>query len=44
MATCVDERLELLLSEELASVRIRERSWLDGILAGLQGRLVLFGG
>ena len=42
-APSLDRQLELLLSEDIAGVQLRESSWLDTILAGVHGRFVLFG-
>jgi len=43
MASPVAQQLDELLSEDMASVRNRERSAFDRTLAGHSGRLVLFG-
>ena len=43
MVSSLDEQLEELLSEDGASVRLRERSRFDQILAETGGRMVLFG-
>ena len=42
-APSLDRQLEVLLSEDIDSVQLRESSWLDTILAGVRGRIVLFG-
>src|SRR5215472_17831660 len=42
-AAPLEAHLEDLLSEDVASVRVRERSMFDQILAKVNGRIVLFG-